>query len=213
MVPGKNGGYDPYGHAWAASWWVPDAWIETGGHPAFDWGIIRLNDGSLGRTVGRFTLAILSTTTLSQPEAYPAVVGYPGDKYPEATMWGSIEPAFATVGETLLFYQNDTAPGMSGSAVWLANTDRPELLGFIIGVHTPGLAQLAGANAGLRMDPFLVSDLSEGSRQMGCSFEHFIENGHTPTPTLSVSPTAATPPGATPNPRPFRLTTQQVSRD
>ncbi|MCO5201134.1 MAG: trypsin-like peptidase domain-containing protein [Chloroflexi bacterium] len=198
VVPGKDGGTDPFGHVWAASWWVPDAWIDTGGHPAFDWGVIMLDNPSLGEATGWFTLAMLSTATLSLSDAFPAVVGYPGDKYPDATMWGSFQSAFATVGEAVLFYEIDTAPGMSGSAVWLANVDRPDHLGFIVGVHTLGLAEVTGANAGLRINEFLVADLNEGCRQMGCSFEFVIEEDATlpppaPTPT-HCHPNSLSPP-------------------
>ncbi|MCH8901615.1 MAG: trypsin-like serine protease, partial [Chloroflexi bacterium] len=42
VVPGKNGLFESYGFEWASNWWVPDAWISTGGSPDWDWGVIKL---------------------------------------------------------------------------------------------------------------------------------------------------------------------------
>jgi glutamyl endopeptidase len=171
VVPGKDANFDPYGHEFAASWWVPDQWILTGGDPEWDWGIIRMPNGNLGATVGWFTVANLLSPTLERVDLVPAMVGYPGDVSPPGSMWAGIKQQFVDVEPFTLFHDIDTFPGQSGSAVFVGDLDSP-LLGFIVGIHTSGLGSV---NAASRIDEELLSDLQLGCAEMGCSLESFTE--------------------------------------
>lgn len=210
VVPGKDGTFDPYGHEFADSWWVPDGWIDSSGNPLFDWGVIRMPSKSLGNLVGWFRIANLNSATLSDPNFMPAIVGYPGEK--GDTMWGSIAQRFLEVDDFELFYDIDTTHGDSGSAVFSANVDSPHL-GDIVGVHVRGLAE---ANAASRMDAGLMGDILEGCRQMGCTVAWYTEPATqpapTPTKTSTPTPTPTQTASRTPTPTPARTASPTPAR-
>jgi glutamyl endopeptidase len=193
VVPGKDGFFEPLGYGWADNWWVPDPWFFNPGDDDWDWGLIHVN-GDPGDLTGWLTIAILSTSTLQRPGIDPAIIGYPGDK-PDGTMWASFKPSFLAVGPFTLWHDIDTAPGQSGSAIILTGQEYPDIFGYIVGIHVRGGQ---ASNEGTRIDREVVADLLEGCRQMGCSFDFFIEAA---TPT--------TPPGG--SPAPIRI--PQLARD
>lgn len=161
VIPGKDGDYEPFGYDYAADWWVPDAYIDTGS-PDWDWGVIKMPDDSLSAYAGWLTMAVADTGALEAPDFQPVIVGYPGDK-PHATMWGLVRSAFLEVGDFTLYYDIDTAPGQSGSAIWSA-ADGP-YLGRIVGIHSQG----GSVNSGSRIDQELLDDVLEGCRVMECT--------------------------------------------
>ncbi len=120
-------GYDitaPFGSCTASALGTTTAWFNTGSE-AYDYGAIRLNC-TIGNTVGWFGFTKWKAT-------YPVrVQGYPGDKT-YGTQWGSGDKSWKSTG-TQMFYANDTAGGMSGSALWF-DTGGP----YAIGVHAYGL--------------------------------------------------------------------------
>jgi glutamyl endopeptidase len=192
VVPGKDGSDEPFGSEFATDWWVPDAYAVDGSLD-WDWGIIRLADDLLTLDTGWLPIAVLSTTTLQQGGFDPAIVGYPAEM-PGATMWGSVKPFFNDVQTARLFYDIDTTPGQSGSAVW-SLADGPTL-GYIVGVHTQGTG--AGSlNSGSRIDQKFLDDVLEACRVMSCTVEYYVEGG-SPAPQPS---------------RPFRAIGAQLSRD
>lgn len=170
LVPGKDGGFEPFGWDYAEDWWVPDAYAETGS-VEWDWGVIKLPDDSLSRYTGWMPIAVLSDATLGDPAFEPAIVGYPGDK-PRGTMWGLSRSAFIIVEPFRLFYDIDTAPGQSGSAIW-SLADGPNLA-KVVGIHTQGIAS-GTLNNGSRIDLELLDDLLLGCEVMGCQIEYEIE--------------------------------------
>ncbi len=161
VVPGKDGAFEPFGFQYASDWWVPDAYVETG-LDEWDWGIIKLPNDALTLDTGWLTMAVLDTDILSAPDFEPAIAGYPANK-PFASMWAMTRPAFLTVGEFILSYDIDTAPGQSGSAIWSARAG--PYLGKVVGIHTQGGA----VNSGSRIDQELLDDVLEGCRVMECS--------------------------------------------
>lgn len=194
VIPGRDGDYYPFGYQLASNWWVPDEYVLTGGDPLFDWGVIKMPDSTLGNTVGRFTVANLTTETLSSPEFVPAIVGYPSDK-PEGTMWAGLALSFVDVQPFELYYTIDTAPGQSGSAIFSANIDE-WFLGYVVGIHTKGGSI---SNSGMRIDEELLNDILYGCIVMGCTISSFTETGTpTPTPTPTPEPAAITTPTPTP---------------
>ena len=161
VVPGKDSGFEPFGSQYAEDWWVPDSYAETG-MTDWDWGIINLANDVLTLDTGWLSVSILDSESLESPGFLPTIVGYPGDK-PEATMWGHIQAAFTFIADFQLFYDIDTAPGQSGSAIWSA-ADGP-FLGLIVGIHTTG----GDLNSGQRIDQELLDDLLTGCSAMGCT--------------------------------------------
>jgi glutamyl endopeptidase len=183
VTPGRDEDYYPYGWEWATNWWVPDAYIDSGGGSAYDWGIIMMADDSLGSTVDWLSVANLTSATLSRSDFTPAIVGYPGDM-PDGTMWGGIKDEFLSVDSTDLSYTIDTYAGQSGSAVFSANTEE-WFLGYIVGVHTQGGTE---ANYGRRIQEALLGDILNGCAEMGCEIEYYIEEDAGPTPTPTPPP-------------------------
>ncbi len=213
VVPGKDGSYEPFGYKWAVNWWVPDAYIESGGNNLWDWGVVKLGTSELGDMVGWLQVAQLTTETLTRPDFEPAIVGYPGDKEGEEewTMWGGIKDAFLEVGPYDLYHVIDTYPGQSGSAIFSASTADPEIMGLIVGVHTTGGKSY---NRGARIDSELLDDIMEGCRVMKCTIMALVENTPTPTTTPTKTPTAtpsATPTG-TAQPLPFKAFAPEIGR-
>lgn len=203
VVPGKSGEYEPFGWDYAASWWVPDGWIDSEGAPEYDWGLITLADDTLGETVGWLTMARLTTETLAAPDFEPAIAGYPGDVDPPRTLWFDYKPAFLDVDDLFLYYDIDTAPGASGSAVFSSNVSS-DLIGYVVGIHTYG-ETTPGQNKATRIDEYVLADLIEGCAQMECDFPYVDEDGGDyPEPSPTPDPPAA---------RPFRATAPQLSRD
>ena len=193
VVPGKDGPLDPFGFEFATNWWVPDAWIESADPTAFDWGLVVLESDALGNEVGWLRVANLSTATLSHSQFMPAIVGYPSDKSPADSMWAGVKPSFLEVAPFFLHHDIDTMSGGSGSAVFSANLDSPNL-GDIVGIHVLGGPQ---SNRASRIDQGLLADLLEGCFQMECEFA-FTEEIELPTPSATSTPTAAFTPTQTP---------------
>lgn len=219
VVPGKNGTAEPFGWEWATDWWVPDAWYFDPGNEDWDWGLITLPP-DLGLAAGWWSVALLSTATLSLPDLEPAIAGYPADK-PDGTMWFGYRPGFLTVQPFLLIHDIDTAPGQSGSAVVITSRTHRELLGYIVGVHVRGVPA-GGFNEAMRIDEELLADLLDACDAMGCWFEYVIEGSGSPTPTATApaTPTRTPTPSPTPPPTPppgsdpgFRLRIPLLARD
>lgn len=190
VIPGKNGKFEPFGWDYAEDWWVPDAYAETGASD-WDWGVIKLPDDFLANQAGWLSVGVLDTATLEAVDFRPVIVGYPGDK-PEGTMWGLIRPAFLSVADFTLYYDIDTAPGQSGSAIWSAQEG--PYLGVIVGIHSQG----GSVNKGSRIDQELLDDILHGCDVMRCT----IEVTETPGPTPEPEPAL-----------PFKSYSVAVSRD
>ena len=195
-MPGRDGDKEPFGFAWAADYWVPDGWIDTNGGSEWDWGVIKLPNSDLSRAIGGnwFIIAALQKSTLDHPHFRPAIAGYAGDK-PLGTMWGDYRENFLTVSDDLLTYEIDTFGGQSGSAVFSANLDEPFRLS-IAGIHVRGGRT---TNEATRISQFLIDDLDEGCKAMGCTFQYYVEpagsNPPTPTAPAQQSPTPTLPTG------------------
>lgn len=196
VVPGKDASWEPFGYQWAKDWWVPDAYYGSG-EKVYDWGMIKMPNSALATMTGYLSVGLESTGTLQRADFTPAILGYPGDK-PDGTMWGMAVPAFKQVTEFRLFYDIDTAPGQSGSAIWSLNLDA-YFLGYIVGIHTTGAGSSSPWNSGSRVDRELLDDLLEACSQMSCTLAYAIEvPGSTPTPTNTPTATPTKTPTATP---------------
>ncbi len=193
VVPGRDSDFEPFGSQYASDWWIPDEYAATGSAD-WDWGVIKLPNDLLSLDTGWMSVTIAGTETLERATFSPAIVGYPADK-PAGTMWGRIQPAFLQVGDFRLFYDIDTAPGQSGSAIWSA--EEGPYLGLIVGIHTQGGA----ANSGARIDQELLDDVLAGCAVMECQVA-VVDAPGSPSPGPAPLP-----------PLPFRSYGPALSRD
>jgi hypothetical protein len=137
----------------------------------------------MGNTVGWFQIGVMTSATLSAPDFWPALAGYPGDK-PYGTMWLSTVPSFLEVGPTLLANRIDSMPGQSGSAVWRGSD------GVIVGIQVISTPQ---ANLASRIDPQLMADILVGCAAMNCQISYFVEEPPPPAaggPVFAYGPVA-----------------------
>ena len=154
VIPGKNGGYEPYG---SCSGGIADVWttynyISTGSAD-YDYGLVKLTC-DIGNTTGWFGWWYNTGENLVNQYVY--VEGYPGDK-PYGTMWWDGDFATSQTA-TRLFYWNDTAPGQSGSPIYHYNSVTPGLCGgwCVTGIHTTGVWDTP-YNSGTRFNPDVMS--------------------------------------------------------
>lgn len=203
VVPGKDADYEPFGFEYAEDWWVPDQFALSG-LSEWDWGLVKLPDELLALDTGWMTVMAADSSVLSASGFAPAIVGYPSDK-PAGTMWGLIRPAFESITDFELFYDIDTAPGQSGSAIWSASEG--PYLGRIVGIHTQGGA----LNSGSRIDLELLDDLSTGCRAMGCTIarEDAPQQPQPPLPPQPPGPPSPPPPVQLP----YRSVGVAIARD
>ncbi|MCP4152623.1 MAG: trypsin-like serine protease [bacterium] len=90
---------------------------------------------NLNCTIGDVT-GWLGVTTQNPLKTPTRIIGYPGDKQ-IGTQWGATDRIRARTFRQL-FYQNDTAGGMSGSGIW-ADFETATMSGpYIFGVHGYG---------------------------------------------------------------------------
>ncbi len=135
---GADGANRPYGTCRVVSLTVSGAWFTSGVTTA-DYGAIKLNC-QVGNTTGWFGItgveSALGTTVYTD--------GYPGDK--GQTHWFS-QGRVTDSTPALLFYDNDTIGGQSGSPVW-RNVGRCGICA--VAIHTTG-SQLPPFNHGTRI--------------------------------------------------------------
>jgi len=150
VYPGYNASASTpavWGSCRGASLSVYTKWYEDG-QEDYDLGAIRL-DCTVGNTVGWLGV------TKNMPNKTPTrIIGYPGDKTP-GTQWGSGHYV-RKKSSRQLFYENDTAGGMSGSGIW-ADFETSKLSGpCIFGVHGYGFPHGSGPhkyyNHGIRIN-------------------------------------------------------------
>ncbi len=109
-----------------------------------DLGVIKLNK-PLGKEIGYFGLKVLSDGQLDDMTIN--VTGYPGD-YASGTLMCTMEgPAKLKTSERM-YYDIDTAPGQSGSGIWISEKDEYG----VIGVHAYGDDEGKGLNSGTRLN-------------------------------------------------------------
>jgi glutamyl endopeptidase len=116
VYPGYNAGSAPYG-SFAAKWLASVTGWTQSRDERYDYGVIKLSTNA-GNTVGWYGLW---WTTASLTGQTSIIQGYPGDKTPSQSQWVGADEVRVTQ-DRQVFYKNDTADGMSGSAVW---NDRP----------------------------------------------------------------------------------------
>jgi TPR repeat protein len=107
----------------------------------YDMALIVL-DRPIGLKTGWAGLLSLNDQALKQEEIH--VTGYPGDKG-LIEMW-TMSHTIKQVSPERIYYEIDTYPGQSGSAVWLNKWGSP----YVVGVHTHGEGVVGIGNSGTR---------------------------------------------------------------
>ena len=147
--PGANGTERPYGTSKAAALWTDVSWAN-GNNSKQDWGIVKLYQSfpQVGYFGYRWQAASLDDTNVE-------VRGYPNDKsYGE--MWGMAGPIIRSEPNNL-YYQIDTAPGQSGSPVFLSDVNQS------VAIHKAGSGK-KDENISTRITESLFNVISEVRR-------------------------------------------------
>ncbi|MRB60546.1 trypsin-like serine protease [Bacillus thuringiensis] len=128
VIPGRNGSEKPYGEIISSDLWSVKGWTEDL-NPEYDYGAIILPN-HIGDTTGYFGFAVYQDSQLKDVKAN--LSGYPGDK-PDTQWW--MYDKITSVNERKIFYNIDTMPGHSGSAVWM---DAANGQHYAVGIHAYG---------------------------------------------------------------------------
>lgn len=233
VIPGQSGSDWPFGTGYGVKLAVPNGWADGRGASndpygppsPFDVGIIVLDITDWDASIGPFpVVASASDAFFAKAEFLLGTAGYPGDKS-IGTMWAS-ETRNYFVDETYLYTDADIYEGQSGSPIFaLQGADS-----FIFSVVSGGNQSF---NRSVRFTPQVTDALEGYAEGFGVTLATYVFSddeptpiptatatrppSQTPTPVASPTPlpvpTATTAPGGVPNPRPYHLTTQQVSRD
>lgn len=229
VIPGQSGSDWPFGTGYGVKMAVPNGWANgrgasddpLGPPSPFDVGIIVLDIVDWDASIGPYpVVASASDAFFARAEFLLGTAGYPGDKS-IGTMWAS-ETYNYFVDETYLYTDADIYSGQSGSPIFALQGDDS----FIFSVVSGGNESF---NRSVRFTPQITGALEDYAASFGVPLATYVfiddeptptpsptptrTPSPTPTPTPIASPTATAVPGGAPNPRPFRLTTQQVSRD
>jgi TPR repeat protein/V8-like Glu-specific endopeptidase len=135
-----NGNIIPFDECKASRIFTFGRWINNK-DPEYDMALIIL-DRPIGLKTGWAGLLSLNDQALKQEEIH--VTGYPGDKG-LTEMW-TMSHSIKQVSSERIFYEIDTYPGQSGSAVWVNKWGSP----YVVGVHTLGEGILGTGNSGAR---------------------------------------------------------------
>lgn len=157
VYPGRDKNSIPFGHftVYPRSFRVTDDW-KNNRNPVNDFGAIFLTDPSIKpRSLYGLGYRVMVNSELH--DRVVTVCGYPGDKA-DGTLWiagGRI----VRISDDLMFYDNDTAGGQSGSPVW--TWDRYNWM--VIGIHGYGNDL---RNSARRITPQLVKQIFAWSNEI-----------------------------------------------
>lgn len=154
FTPGRNGGAAPFGTCRGVSAQASAVWV-TAQDEAEDYGWIQL-DCLIGHLVGWFGYAAPGDVTGMAVNVW----GYPADR-PPGTQWDA-EGTISQTIDPLVFYDNDTFGGMSGSPVF---ADVPACGGpCALAVHAYGLHGTvpphSTLNHGTRLDATRAAEIA-----------------------------------------------------
>ena len=146
VMPGRNGNSLPYGSVTSGTFRSVTGWTNNGDEN-FDYGAIIIPT-QLGNQTGWYGFGVYADADLQS--AVANIAGYPGDK-PSGTLWYDARQV-ASVNNTKVFYDVDTAGGQSGSAVYrIINGAR-----YGIAIHAYGGAV---TNSGTRINQSVYNNL------------------------------------------------------
>jgi V8-like Glu-specific endopeptidase len=149
VIPAKHGAEEPFGSMTSAEFASVDGWVEKRQRD-FDYGVIFLNDRSIGDQLGNFAVSVLDPADLRGTDAQ--ISGYPADRDNAAFQYFHARP-LVDVTDTRLIYDIDTFGGQSGSPIW-QETGETGLVA--VGIHTTGNVS---SNSGTRISGDVMDNL------------------------------------------------------
>ena len=181
VTPAKNGPYEPFGSFAAKSWTVSDSYRA---YDSFDddYGVINLAQ-NIGDETGYLNYSAAYEYNIVGQNV--TITGYPGDRSDGERMYtadGSV--AFYDSWDTIGYTDIYTAPGMSGSPIYLTSGADENT---VVGVHTYS-AFYGFYNGGTLLTDEAVADIAEWAADtvtddpvtsqttdiMGSAFQDFI---------------------------------------
>ena len=136
--PGADGYHNPFGVYKVEKYFIPDDYLKNNNE---DYAVLKLSNTKIGNTIGYFGLCNgeeeVSSLINDQTDVY--IYGYPYDKIQKnprrREMWGHEGKILEMTENKVVYYDIDTNPGQSGSAVYKINKDNKC---FVIAVHCRG---------------------------------------------------------------------------
>jgi V8-like Glu-specific endopeptidase len=151
VVPAKQGPHEPFGSQTSTRFGSVDGWVEKR-QSDFDYGVIFLDDKTVGEKVGNFGVQALNPIELKGTDAQ--ISGYPADRDRAEFQFFHLRPII-DVTDTQLIYDIDTFGGQSGSPIWQETIEN----GLIaVGIHTTGGVS---SNSGTRITDDVLQNLVE----------------------------------------------------
>jgi glutamyl endopeptidase len=155
VIPGKFGPNEPYDRATGTRFGAVDGWIDTGGRD-FDYGVILLDDATIGSRVGNFAVEAAPDGELVGVTS--RISGYPADRDRAEFQYYHERPVLS-VTPTRISYDIDTFGGQSGSPIWRQIQGSPAVA---IGIHTTGGLT---SNSGTRISEAVLDNLIRWSEE------------------------------------------------
>src|SRR5262245_20809455 len=113
VIPAKHGIAEPFGSLTSKRFASVDGWVEKRSRD-FDYGVIFLDDQTVGGKVGNFAVRALGVADLKGTDAQ--ISGYPADRDSATFQYFHARP-MTDVTDTRLIYDIDTFGGQSGSPI------------------------------------------------------------------------------------------------
>jgi V8-like Glu-specific endopeptidase len=149
VIPAKQGAQEPFGSQTSLRFASVDGWVERRQRD-FDYGVIFLDDSSVGNQLGNFAVSALDAAELRGSDGQ--ISGYPADRDNAAFQYFHARPMI-DVTDTRLVYDIDTFGGQSGSPIW----QETEESGVVaVGIHTTGSVS---SNSGTRISADVLDNL------------------------------------------------------
>jgi len=144
VIPGMDGSFTPYGVAYATDYRTYTGWTESE-MVEHDWALVTLD-----RNIGSYTGWMGRMTEGSSSSIYTGILniaGYPVDLDNGYSMYFDSDDGEAADEYNHWFWM-DTAPGQSGSPVWIYDGDNR----YVISINTYEYENGAYANMGTRIN-------------------------------------------------------------
>ena len=149
VIAGKHGTREPFGVRTSQRFASVKGWV-TQRKRDFDYGVIFLDDASIGTQLGNFAVEARNTTVLRGSDAQ--VSGYPADRDRAEFQYFHMRP-MSDVTDTRLVYDIDTFGGQSGSPIWQETVEDGVVA---VGIHTTGGVT---SNSGTRITEDVLDNL------------------------------------------------------
>jgi glutamyl endopeptidase len=153
VITAKYGSEEPFGYQNSKRFGSVDGWVEKRQRD-FDYGVIFLEDTTVGKKVGNFAVQSLTNEELKGIDAQ--ISGYPADREAAEFQFFHMRPMI-DVTDGRLIYDIDTFGGQSGSPIWQDTVEN----GLIaVGIHTTGGVS---SNSGTRITDDVLDNLIKWS--------------------------------------------------